>query len=850
VTAAVAAPAHPETDADARRSFVSGARRLTAATLLVGLSNYAYSLGLTHQLDVGDFAVFAAGQALLLSAGTVSSATVPWVLAKALAQADTVEQRRQAIWFSVVANTVLGVLAGAVTAALSLRFAPTGVALVVGAATFLVFLSSTTVGLLQGEARFGLLGALRVGDAFAKLAVGAALVLLGAGAVGALSAFAVGSALLIVAGVVLAGSDLRPASGALRLRGLWVSAAGVAGVQGLVSVLVTVDLVLVAVLADDPAQAASYQASMILSRVPLFLAGAVGASIFPLLSRASGPGGELVQTAARVYWGLVLPFAVALAVVPAPLLALVFPPEYGDVVRLLPLTTAAGALIGAVQLLTTCFQARGAYRVSMRAQAAGLVVHVAALAVGAAQAGVVGLAAGSLVGALTSTVLLVLAAPRTWRAAVLPARGLLLLVTAFGGVLLALRDRPVLWFLAALAGGLALAGRAARQQPSPAPAPAPGPGPDGEGRRLQILHLGFEDWRKPGSGGGAVRTREVDERLARRHDVTVLVTRYRGARERVERGVRWVPIGLPLGYWGGILSYFAVLPLAARRHRADLVVEDFAAPIGSLLPHLWTRRPLVAVVQWLDAEGKARQYGLPFHRVQARGVRGHRRMVAMSQDLAAELRGLNPSAEVTVVPNGVPPAAFDVREPRGDDVVFLGRLDTAQKGLDLLLEAYAAVADRLPGRLLLAGDGPDRRSLEAQAAREGVADRVRFLGRVEGEAKLRLLASARVVAMPSRYESFGIVAAEALACGTPVVAFRIGSLREVVTPETGVLVEPFDVAAYAEALVRVATDPERLEALGARGRQWARQYDWDDVAARQEEVYLRAVDDVRGRAGA
>ena len=202
---------------------------------------------------------------------------------------------------------------------------------------------------------------------------------------------------------------------------------------------------------------------------------------------------------------------------------------------------------------------------------------------------------------------------------------------------------------------------------------------------------------------------------------------------------------------------------------------------------------------------------------------------------------MNPGAEVTVVPNGVPREAFTTQVQRGRDVVFLGRLEIAQKGLDLLLDAYVAVVDQLPGRLVLAGDGPDRRALEAQARRLGIADRLSFLGRVEGEEKLRLLAGARVVAMPSRYETFGIVAAEALACGTPVVAFEIPSLREVVVPGVGVLVPPHDVHALGRSLVEVATDPERVEAMGRLGREHARRYDWDDVAARQEAVYLRAV---------
>ncbi|MGY1710115.1 glycosyltransferase [Geodermatophilus sp. SYSU D00758] len=828
-------------DPASRRALVRGARLLTVATVAVGLLNYLYSLGLTHVLDVGDFAVFAAGQALLLSAGTVSSTSVPWILAKALVRARTTIERRQAVWFAVVTNGALGLLAGGVVTLLAGRFAPLPVAVVVGAATCLVFLSSTTVGLLQGEERFGLLGALRTADALLKIVVGVVLVVLGAGAAGALSGFAAGSLLLIGATVVLAGRDIRPTPGALRLRSMWVSAAGVAGIQGLVSVLVTVDLVLVAVLTVEAASAATYQASMILSRVPLFLAGAVSASVFPLLARTGGSGRAPVGTAVRMYLTLVLPFVVALATVPAPLLDLLFPDDYADMTRLLPLTAAAGLLIGAVNLLTTFSQARGRYLVTIRAQAAGLAVHVVALVLGHVWGGVLGLAVGAVVGSATCAVLLLAAAPGQWRPVLLPRPGLLLGCTLLGGVLALLRPHPVAWLVVAAAAGAWAARRAGRDPRPGTDAESLPPGPDAV-RRLRILHLGFEDWRKPGSGGGAVRTREVDERLARTHEVTVLVTRYRGARERVENGVRWVPVGLPLGYWGGILSYFLALPFVLRRYRADLVVEDFAAPIGSVLPQLWRTGPHVAVVQWLDAEGKARQYRVPVQRVQWRGVRRHDRFVAMSEDLADVLRSRNPSAEVEVIPNGVAAEAFAVRAPRGADVVFLGRLEIAQKGLDVLLEAFAQVTDELPGRLVLAGDGPDRRALEARAASLGVADRVHFLGRVDGEEKLRLLAGARVVAMPSRYETFGIVAAEALACGTPVVAFEIPSLREVVVPGTGVLVPAFDTAAFGRALVHLANDLDQVEVMGARGREVARQYDWDDVAARQEAFYLRALD--------
>lgn len=355
-------------------------------------------------------------------------------------------------------------------------------------------------------------------------------------------------------------------------------------------------------------------------------------------------------------------------------------------------------------------------------------------------------------------------------------------------------------------------------------------------RRLRILHLGFEDHRRPGSGGGSERNQQVNRRLAHRHDITVLTTNYPGAQDRVEDGVRYVPIGLRRGYVLSLLSYFAVLPFAAQRHDADLVVEEFAAPFSSLLAPAWTRRPTIAMVQWLNSREKSRQYRLPFSVFERTGVGMHSHFVAVSDDLRDRLLRLNPGARVDVVPNGVEPAAFEARAPRGEDVVYLGRLEQAQKGLDLLLDVYAAVQHQVRGRLVLAGDGPDRDRLVRRAERLGLGDRVVLPGRVTGAAKYRLLAGARLVAMPSRYETFGMVAVEALASGTPVLAFDIPCLRAVVPATCGSLVPAFDLETYGRRMVELYDDP-RVDEMGAAGREFARQFDWDTVSEEQERAY-------------
>lgn len=372
---------------------------------------------------------------------------------------------------------------------------------------------------------------------------------------------------------------------------------------------------------------------------------------------------------------------------------------------------------------------------------------------------------------------------------------------------------------------------------------------------MKILHLGFEDHRRPGSGGGSLRNHEVNRRLAGKHAVEVVTAAYPGCEARVEDGVRYRHVGLKRGYAPSLLSYQASLPAVLRRalreNPPDLVVEEFAPPWSSLGVGNWTGVPTVGMVQGFFAAEKARQYHLPkglLCGIERWGARSHRTLVAVSADLAARLRAAAPRARVVVVGNGVDRAAIGSAlhdlapapaAPRR--VVFLGRLEIDQKGIDLLLEAFAAVAQASDAQLVLAGDGKDRDAVARRVARLGLSGRVELCGRVTGAAKWRLLAEAQVVAVPSRYETFGITALESLACGTPVAAFDIDCLRDTVPAGTGVLVAAFDVEAYAQALLALLGDPERCRRMGEAGRAHAASQDWDAIAHAQAAVYEEAV---------
>ncbi|MGQ1837345.1 glycosyltransferase family 4 protein [Kocuria turfanensis] len=350
----------------------------------------------------------------------------------------------------------------------------------------------------------------------------------------------------------------------------------------------------------------------------------------------------------------------------------------------------------------------------------------------------------------------------------------------------------------------------------------------------------------PSAGGGSVRTHAINKRLvAMGHSVTVLTTAYPDAIERWQDGVHYIPVGFGRGRTklSRLLGYVLRLPWEVRRRRddCDLVVEDFFAPFSTMSAPLWTNRPTIGMVQWLDGREKARQYGLPFHIVERIGVRTHSRLVAVSHGTAEALRQLNGRAHIEVIGNGLDTRALEIRPQLGRNVVFIGRLDVPDKGIDFLMDAWERAYQQVDGDLLIIGAGPDENLVREMVENKGLQARVRFVGWVDGTRKFQLLGEARLVVVPSRKESFGLVAIESLATGTPVIAFNIPGLREVVPTGSGWLVEPFDTAALAAEIALRYNSSEDLTVAGREGRQSVAQYDWDVAAAQQAAAYQRAL---------
>ncbi len=203
-----------------------------------------------------------------------------------------------------------------------------------------------------------------------------------------------------------------------------------------------------------------------------------------------------------------------------------------------------------------------------------------------------------------------------------------------------------------------------------------------------------------------------------------------------------------------------------------------------------------------------------------------------------------PGERIYVCPPGAPTWAALGRAPNVPPegyALFLGTLEP-RKNIGTLLDAWQLLVERgMPGRLVIAGRATDdARAWLERIATPPLASSVTHVGYVAAADRERLYAGARALVLPSLDEGFGLTALEAMSAGVPLVASNRGSLPEV-AGSAGVLVDPLDVRALANAIEHVMTDSGFASEMAEAGLARARQFTWDRAAATLRQAYTDAV---------
>ena len=212
--------------------------------------------------------------------------------------------------------------------------------------------------------------------------------------------------------------------------------------------------------------------------------------------------------------------------------------------------------------------------------------------------------------------------------------------------------------------------------------------------------------------------------------------------------------------------------------------------------------------------------------------------------------------KIVVIPNGINLEGFNVRYskkecreklglPLGKKILLYFGYLSPYKGPDVLVKAMTKIIKDVPdAELVFAGKGVMREELEMLSKDLGIEKNVKFAGFVEERLKPLYYKAADVFCLPSTMstESFGIVNLEAMACGVPIVASKIGGVPDVVKDgENGLLAPPKDSDALADAIIYLLENDEVREKMGKSGREKVKDYSWGRIAEETERVYKRVI---------
>ncbi len=362
-----------------------------------------------------------------------------------------------------------------------------------------------------------------------------------------------------------------------------------------------------------------------------------------------------------------------------------------------------------------------------------------------------------------------------------------------------------------------------------------------EPRRFRLSYYSYDSLQNPWcAGGGALRDFEVLRRFAKKWDVTLYVGQYPGFSPVDMEGIRIRALGFGRSNWVCRLTFALAANLRLVFDGADAIGNSLS-PFAPVLSGLLRRGRYFAVIHHRVGRDSLQKFGIAGYMpliLESVLFRGLRHFLVSNRSVADKIRKINPSGRVFVTSNSIDQTLLST-EPKVAEqpfILFLGRFDIHMKGLDILVNAYNGLVSAHGGndlpRLVLAGAAsPVAQAAVRKLIPESLTASVDLRPNVSDAEKRELLSSCLFFCGPSRFEGFGIAALEANASGKAALVTDTDGYRDSVNPgKTAIMVAPGNVQALLAAMETLIRNPERREALGKAGREWARGFNWDRIA--------------------
>ncbi|MGO9614130.1 MAG: glycosyltransferase family 4 protein [Dissulfurispiraceae bacterium] len=365
---------------------------------------------------------------------------------------------------------------------------------------------------------------------------------------------------------------------------------------------------------------------------------------------------------------------------------------------------------------------------------------------------------------------------------------------------------------------------------------------------MKILQLIYESLGSPfGFGGAGARAYEIYKRLSRRHEITLLCMKYPEARNGEKEGLKHIFVGCESkSLVRSVLTYTLEAANFVRKHENefDVIIENFL-PSTPFFSKLFTKTPVVLQIQGIMEEHSlkkfSRVYSIPMYISERFYPSLYDQFIFVSDitKIKVMARIKRKANLCCVIPNGINRELLSITAEERGYILFLSRIDTYTKGLDILITAFEQISTRYPGvNLVLAGYEFSRFDDLVSNCPIHLRERIKYAGFVKGDEKVNLLSQATMFVLPSRHESSPISILEAAACGKPVIVSDIPELRFVEDHNFGVCFPSGSAEGLKGKIELLLNNRELRSSLGMRGREFSGRFLWDTIAVQFEAALL------------
>jgi glycosyltransferase involved in cell wall biosynthesis len=385
---------------------------------------------------------------------------------------------------------------------------------------------------------------------------------------------------------------------------------------------------------------------------------------------------------------------------------------------------------------------------------------------------------------------------------------------------------------------------------------------------MKILMLNYEF--PPMGGGAGNATDNISKEMVKMgHDLTVLTSGYGDLPKfelkdgvKIYRVFSWRKGIHDCGFRGAYTYLFSAafkLLSLKKTDQFDIIHYFFSLPTGllSLVPWAFRGTPYIVSLRGSDVpyydvfNKKVHLFNMILKPINRFIWRKAKRVVALSNGLRLTALRTSPKQSIDVIPNGVETDLFKPFPSNSERdnkfrLITVSRLIN-RKGIDHILKALSELEDN-DITLLVVGTGSYESYLKKMCHKLGLDNVVTFYGYCPREKLPELYNKADVFILPSLAESFGIVFAEAMACGLPVIGAKTGGIVDLVHSENGILVEPGNIKQIKEAILQMKQSKELRMATGRANRtEVLEHYSWKNVALKYLSIYRLVVDEDTAR---